>query len=131
MACGTGIETCSKIKLGFHLSTIAECRWDPRNTWRSLTIAIDLEGNRVFSRMDSFQQAKVDHSSAEYIFSNQDGGHALITKEAYGMGFATIDPFSGELCEKPFGDGQIYSEFENALWLKIGSLIAIILVYLY
>jgi len=31
-----------------------ECETDPRGTWRNLNIATDLNGERVWSRMDSY-----------------------------------------------------------------------------
>ena len=43
IACGTGIEGCNA-------DSPPGCAKDPRITWRSLVIATDLEGDRVWSR---------------------------------------------------------------------------------
>ena len=43
MACGTGIEGCGE-------DSPPGCAKDPRIAWRSLVIATDLEGERVWSR---------------------------------------------------------------------------------
>lgn len=51
LACGTGIEGCL---LTMPPLLYAECLADPRTTWRALTVATDLNGERVWSRMDSF-----------------------------------------------------------------------------
>ena len=54
MSCGTGIEGCPLFNSNFGLGTWLECRGDPRTQWRSLAVATDLEGERIYSRMDSF-----------------------------------------------------------------------------
>ena len=87
-----------------------ECLGDPRNTWRALTVATDLEGERVYSRMDSYgvglsmyEEEGVDSSAGEYVFVKPDGGHVIVTDEGMGMGFLAIAPYTEELCEDPFG----------------------------
>jgi len=50
IACGTGIEGCG----GPNVQWEAECKQDKRTTWRSLTIATDLKGEKVWHRMDSY-----------------------------------------------------------------------------
>jgi len=52
LACGTGIENCAigLMQPGLYL----ECKNDPRKIWRDLTVATDLNGERVWSRMDNF-----------------------------------------------------------------------------
>ena len=57
MTCGTGIEYCDFLGWPFGvfgIFTWMECLKDPRKIWRSLTVAFDLEGERVWSRMDNF-----------------------------------------------------------------------------
>ena len=54
MACGTGIEDNCPVTANFMPQLWTECKFDARNTWRSLTVATDLNGERVWSRMDSF-----------------------------------------------------------------------------
>lgn len=79
--------------------TYTECDNDPRKTWRALTIATDLNGDRVFSRMDNFQNGgEFGSTGGEYIFSAADGKHILITDEASGLGIMTIKAYDGSLC---------------------------------
>jgi hypothetical protein len=53
LACGTGIEGCNWV-FTKSISLYRECVSDPRTNWRALTIATDLDGERVWSRMDNF-----------------------------------------------------------------------------
>jgi len=46
IACGTGIEGCA--------DQPAECASDPRINWRTLVVGTDLNGKRIWSRMDNF-----------------------------------------------------------------------------
>ena len=96
MACGTGIEGCDLYK-GDLLTT---CKADPRTTWRSLTIATDLKGERVYHRMDSFQsgESTVWASAAEYIFASSGDTHTIVTDEAMGFGFMTLAKYDGNVC---------------------------------
>ena len=108
MSCGTGIEGCSAFGFNYGLFIWLECLGDPRKTWRALTVATDLEGERVYSRMDSYgvglyEGDPVGSSAGEYVFTNADGGHVIVTDEGNGMGFLTIAPYTEELCEDPFG----------------------------
>jgi len=73
MSCGIGIEGCGYWRL-YSLELWAECKMDPRKTWRSLTIGTDLDGNRVYSRMDNYQESteygwEAASTGNEYIFS--------------------------------------------------------------
>jgi hypothetical protein len=111
MSCGTGIEGCNLLLGPF---VWAECIGDPRGTWRALTVATDLEGERVYSRMDNYGvglyadegETRVGASAGEFVFINADGGHVIVTDEGNGMGFLTIAPYTEELCENPFGGNQ-------------------------
>lgn len=49
LACGTGIEGCS-VMLNNMPHLYFECLGDPRKVWRALTVATDLNGDRVWSR---------------------------------------------------------------------------------
>ena len=53
LACGTGIEGCP-LMANYMPHLWLECETDPRGTWRNLNIATDLNGERVWSRMDSY-----------------------------------------------------------------------------
>lgn len=100
IACGTGIENCN----GLSPSKTAICNADPRLNWRSLVIATDLNGSRVWSRMDTFPGAEGPSSSAaEYIFPLQSGGIGVITDEAFGMGFLELAAPTGhkQQCSAP------------------------------
>lgn len=50
MSCGTGIENCD----GMTGDTLNKCLADPRRMWRNLVFETDSEGERVWSRMDSW-----------------------------------------------------------------------------
>ena len=111
MSCGTGIEGCAAWGWNLGLFIWLECQGDPRGTWRALTVATDLEGERVYSRMDSYgvgigADPDVGNSAGEYVFVNSDGGHVIVTDEGMGMGFLTIAPYTEEICENPFGGNQ-------------------------
>jgi len=89
MACGTGVEGCKlSWALVMRLGLWTECRNDKRIDWRALTIATDLNGDRLWHRQDNFQtgEAKVGTSASEYIFSGQNGKLVMVTDEALGIG---------------------------------------------
>ena len=92
-----------------------KCNFDPRRTWRALTIATDLNGDRVWSRMDSFQTSfwgTVASSAGEYVFPSLNGRIKIVTDETMGMGILTILDYDGNLCT----DQDIYSyEFAKKL----------------
>lgn len=87
LACGTGIETCGAFWGPFWPWTYYACELDPRKVWRSLAIAVNLSGERVWSRMDNFQGENIVSSAAEYVYASSDGKHTIITDEQMGMGF--------------------------------------------
>jgi len=98
LACGTGIETCS-VLLNNMPGLYMECLSDPRKIWRALTIATDMNGERVWSRMDSFQSAdKPVGSASEFILSQTNGKTTFISDEAIGFGFVTIAAPDGTKC---------------------------------
>ena len=75
MSCGTGIEGCAAWGWNLGLFIWLECRGDPRGIWRSLTVATDLEGERLYSRMDNYgvgfeQGVDLGSSAGEYVFVN-------------------------------------------------------------
>jgi len=93
LACGTGIEGCSA-EMNLDSSTTSECNSDPRRDWRALTVATDLKGERVYSRMDSFmgnEGGEVYSSAAEYVFASSNGKTTVITDEAYGLAILTLE----------------------------------------
>ena len=95
MACGTGIEGCDGLP--------ADCAADPRITWRSLIVATDLNGDRVWSRQDNYQWSGVEtlgasSSAAEYIFPMAGGKMGVITDEAGGGGFEVLKAPDGQQC---------------------------------
>jgi hypothetical protein len=90
LACGTGVEGCPFV---FDLFTYIKCQFEPRKTWRALTVATDLNGDRVWSRMDNFETSEggtVSSSAAEYVFPATAGEIKIITDEKMGMGILTI-----------------------------------------
>ena len=99
MACGTGIEGCP-LTANFMPGLYLDCQLDARTTWRSLTVATDLNGERVWSRMDSYQngEGKVWASASEFVVSDTDGRVTFISDEAMGFGFGTIAPSDGTKC---------------------------------
>jgi hypothetical protein len=108
MSCGTGIENCDNGEAaaggGYNAEVQTECNADPRVSWRALTIATDLDGNRVWSRMDSYQggtassHATVQASAAEYLFPVSGGQLAFVSDEATGFGFGIIKAADGVKC---------------------------------
>ncbi len=91
MACGTGIEGCDTE--GLTPALVAQCKADPRTTWRALTLAVDLSGELRWRRVDSFKSADsptVGTSAAEYVFLQQDGAPVLVTDEGFGAGWIVL-----------------------------------------
>ena len=88
-----------------------------------MTIAIDLDGNRDWSRMDNYQggETKVLSSANEYVFPLISGGVGTINDEAYGVGLLTLDPYSITNCT--------YTYPEHAQRLSALALSAVSLLY--
>jgi hypothetical protein len=99
-----------------------ECKGDERVTWRSLTVATDLNGERVWSRMDSFQAGTGEawSSASEYVLSDTTGKITFISDEAVGFGFGTISAPDGVKC----------ADTVSAIKLKASALLAIGALYL-
>ena len=125
MACGTGIEGCSAFSFQTPWTWL-ECEFDPRKVWRSLAVATDLKGERVYSRMDNFQDAEqlgtVVDSAAEFIFERAAGGHTIVTDERMGFGFETIKKYDGTLCTAT-------DEFATKLTMSLSSALMMYLMY--
>ena len=122
LACGTGIEGCTSM---YGNDLLPKCKADPRTTWRALTIATDLNGERVWSRMDSFkgEDPKVASSAAEYVFPVKDGKQVIITDEAMGMGIMTIAKEDGKVCAKAdVSKPPLPKEEEGASMIKYSTL---------
>ena len=103
IACGTGIESPD------------EAKGDPRLAWRSLVIGFDLDGNRNWSRMDSYQkdlslepwvEMFAASSAAEYIFPMTGGRLGIVNDDALGMSFEVLKAPGGKQCESPVHWGQ-------------------------
>ena len=131
LACGTGIEGCPVFRHNFKPSLLSECRSDPRTTWRSLTVATDLDGEPVYVRQDSFlatddsEMPSQTSAAAEWMIATSDGKHTVITDDAYGLGFLTIQAYDGSLCADPFG------EWSSASALSMSLSMALIMSTLY
>lgn len=98
LACGTGVEGCN---WALDWWTFIQCYYDPRTQWRALTIATDLNGDRVWSRMDSYQTSEsgtVASSAGEYVYPSSNGQIKIVTDETMGMGILTIQDHNGVLC---------------------------------
>ena len=99
ISCGTGIENCGE---DVPSDKMAKCLADPRKAWRSLVLATDMDGERVWSRMDNLPPGDpndpVATSAAEYIFPMSNGSIGVITDEAWGMGFLELAPPNGKQC---------------------------------
>ena len=61
------------------------------------------------------------------MFANADGGHVMVTDEAFGIGFATIAPYTGELCPSPFGGEDL--AYASALTLTMSVALTLITLY--
>jgi hypothetical protein len=70
------------------------CKTDPRATWRGLTIATDLEGNRVWSRVDT-------DTRGEYGFTDSAGKIVSVGSAAESMSFDVYNPFTEDCNETP------------------------------
>jgi hypothetical protein len=95
LACGTGIE-CENGS-----ANVSQCTTDYRKNWRALLVATDLSGNRVWSRMDNVSLGDgvaTQSSASEFVFSLRNGGHAQITDEAQGFGWAVVAAYDGTAC---------------------------------
>lgn len=81
---------------------------DERIVSRALTIATDLDGNREWSRMDSYPPAYgyATSSSNDVVMSLSEGGHAIITAESFGMSIGLIAEYNDDsvLCDDPEWD---------------------------
>lgn len=98
LACGTGIEGCS-VMLNNMPHLYFECLNDPRKVWRALTVVTDMDGERVWSRMDSWQsEDKPVGSASEFVLTQTDGKVTFLTDEAIGFGFAKIAAADGTKC---------------------------------
>ncbi|CBY12478.1 unnamed protein product [Oikopleura dioica] len=89
-ACGTGIEP----GCGIHPGAIGTaCSTDARTAWRGAITRIDLAGNLVWYRMDSFNDLSASGESAsEYIFQAKNGHIVSLTDEGFGgFGFETLE----------------------------------------
>ena len=125
LSCGTGIENCNNPEAlsggGYNAEVQAECASDPRVSWRALTIATDLDGNRVWSRMDSYQggtassHGSVQASAAEYLFPVSGGSLAFISDEATGFGFGVISVADGVKCYETLADVLPASEGSDSV----------------
>jgi len=91
-ACGTGIEGCDTP--GLTDALVAECRKDPRTTWRSLTVGFNLQGEVLWRRVDNFKNKDtgsiVGTSANEYVFLRADGSPVGVTDEGFGVGLLVM-----------------------------------------
>lgn len=104
IACGTGIENCGSLFWAFKWGLWAGCGSDPRTLWRALTIGTDLEGQRVWSRQDSFYdpESGAAGSAGEYVITSSNGGTIIVTDETMGLGFLYIDEYDDVQCDDEY-----------------------------
>lgn len=89
MSCGLGIEgVYGAVGSPLYKEGTAYTNAMGTASWRALTLATDLEGNRVWSRIDSGQFASENgapqetaSSAGEWVIPLRDGGHAVISDE--------------------------------------------------
>ena len=91
-ACGQGMEN---EKTGI--------KGDPRIDWRGTPVAVDMNGNMIWYRMDNWGVGNIDEedgtqiptASSAYEWVSVDPSSPstmyITTDEAWGMGFATFD----------------------------------------
>ena len=48
--------------------------------------------------MDNYLKDPIVNSTAEYVFERKGGKHTVITNETMGLGFETIEKYTGTLC---------------------------------
>jgi len=106
IACGTGVEDCGSLFWGFKWGLWFGCDSDPRKAWRALTLGTDLEGERVWSRMDSFNDPAGGNgaigSAGEYVITASGGGTIIVTDETMGLGFLYIDEYDDVKCAEEY-----------------------------
>lgn len=78
MFCGTGAETCSTDH-GLTEKQSKDCLADPARLWRGLTVATDLQGNRVWSRQDNL-------GPIEQGYTDDKGNLHYLTAGIYSFG---------------------------------------------
>lgn len=79
-------------------------------------ISFDLDGNRRWSRMDSYQTPyapKVSSLAAEYIFPMSGGRLGVVTDDAYGMGFEVIKAPDGKQCTDKVDKNQAKAQISS------------------
>ena len=89
VACGTGIEECEE--LGVSLRAV--CEDDPRTTWRSYLIHIDLSGNLIWQRASSFtfdDDDDVPSTASEWVFTTRHGDLASVVDLDFGIGIEIL-----------------------------------------
>ena len=92
VACGTGIEGCDGLG-GTGLG--AECRADPRTTWRSYVVGMDGEGSELWHRTDSYrfeeESDEAAASAAEHVLQMENGGFAAVIDQDFGIGLIVLE----------------------------------------
>jgi len=74
------------------------CSSDPRLTWRSLLLAIEVTSGRVaWHRLDNFESddagtVGVTASASEFVVLTEDDSILSVNDEAFGFGFMVTDP---------------------------------------
>jgi len=61
------------------------------------------------------------------VFANADGGHVMVTDEAFGIGFNTIAAYTGELCPSPFGGEDL--SYASALTMTMSLALTLFALY--
>ena len=91
LACGTGIEQCQEFNNNLQL----RCEYDPRTTWRSYLIHIDLSGNLIWQRANSFifdeDEEEIPSASSEWVLLTDRGNLVSVFDLSFGIGLEVFE----------------------------------------
>ena len=89
VACFFGIEECEELVVSLR----AVCEDDPRRTWRSYLVHIDLSGNLIWQRPSSFTFDDDDifpPTASEWVFTTLNGDFASVIDLDFGIGIEIL-----------------------------------------
>ena len=89
VACFVGIEECEELVVILR----AVCEDDPRRTWRSYLVHIDLSGNLIWQQPSSFTFDNDDNfppTASAWVFTTRNGDFASVVDLDFGIGIEIL-----------------------------------------
>mgnify|MGYP004127013911 CR=1 FL=1 len=88
VGCGTGIEGCDAVQASAEERN--QCENDPRRSWRSHLVAISTEGEVLWSRTESFVDARGEahETASEFVMMGDDGTLYSVVDQNFGVSLA-------------------------------------------